>query len=155
MSDCVRLVSGGERLMLDACDGKQTIAKAQDMFSWIDSDFASWGTDVEGKPMPEASVSVHEMVEDANFAKMFTSLSGDVGSLVLTQSQIRNFVTKYRAWLRTDGWATFFLFQENDELFVASVRLDSGARLGIVVDRFGRAGVWFAVYQRRLVVPTV
>jgi hypothetical protein len=151
----LQLVNGGERLMLDACDGKQTIARAKDVFSWIDSDFENWDTDVEGEATPEALVSVYEMAEDANFARMFTSLSGDVSKLVLTQSQIRNFVMKHKNWLRTNGYATLFLFKENDELFVALVGLFPGAFLGVRVRRFGYASVWDAAYWLRLVVPTV
>ena len=155
MSSVTRLVEGGERLMLDACDGKQTIAKAINVFSWIDPDFKDWNLDVEGEATPKAPVAVREMIEDANFARMFTSVSPDVEKLVLTQSQIRNFVIKYRNWLRTDGYATFFLFKENDELFVAPVCLASGGDLRVYVRRFGRALVWLADYRPRLVVPTV
>jgi len=153
MSEVVKLISGEARLVLDACNGKKTIAQASDVFSYIDPDFKNWGTDVAGKATPETSVTVHEMVEDANFAKMFGALADDPSKLVLEQDQILNFIRKYRNWLRQDGWATFFLFQSGDEFFVAYVYRGSYGSLRVGVYRFAGVGAWSAGYRHRLVVP--
>ncbi len=153
MANLLRLISGGEQLMLDACDGKRTIAGATDIFSYIDPDLKNWGTDVEDEATPATAVAVHEMVKDGNLAEIFTSLSGDVRKLALTQDQILNFVKKHRNWLRQDGWATLFLFRAGGKLFVAYVFVDSGGGLLVYVLRFEFGLVWRAGVRRRLVVP--
>ena len=153
MSDVVRLISGGTQLVLDACNGQRTIAQASDVFSYISPDFKSWGTDVAGRATPKTPVTVHEVVEDANFAKMFGALADNYSKLVLEQHQIVNFVEKYRDWLCQDGLATFFLFQSGSELFVAFVRCYSGGHLEVYLCPLEYSRVWLADVRRRLVVP--
>ena len=153
MSNVVKLISGGTRLVLDACKGRRTIAEAKESFVYIDPNFKNWGTDVAGKATPATPVAVHDLVEDANFAKMFGALADDPGKLVLTQDQILQFVEKHRSWLRQDGWATFFLFQSGSEFFVAYVICDSDGHLGVYVGRFGVVSAWDAELRHRLVVP--
>lgn len=153
MSTVVKLISGSEELMLDPCDGQRTIAQATDVFSCIDPDFRKWGTDVAEEATPKTPVAVHEIIENAKLAKMFKSLNGDVSKLILTQDQILNFVTKYRSWLRKDGWATFFLFRAADELFVALVHILSDSKLETNLYRFEDNYVWSAIRQHRLVIP--
>ncbi|KKT26652.1 MAG: hypothetical protein UW11_C0007G0001, partial [Parcubacteria group bacterium GW2011_GWA2_43_9b] len=91
--------------------------------------------------------------KDATFSQMFGDLSSDVRRLCLTQHQIKNFVKKHRNWLRTEGYATFFLFESKGHFFVASVDVHSGGRLYVSVRLFGSAHVWDAELRRRLVVP--
>lgn len=150
----LKLISGNESLVIDSVDGKETLANAKDLFAYIDSDFKNWGADEKGSATKETPVCVYEMTKDATFAQMFGSLSSDPRKLCLTQSQIIDFVKKYRNWLRTDGYATFFLFESNNQLFVAGVGVGSGgAALGVGVSRFENSCVWSAAYRRRLVVP--
>ena len=153
MSEVVRLIFGDERLALDACSGQRTIAQATDVFSYIDSNFKNWGTDVRGEATPKTPVAVHELIEDANFAKMFGALADDPGKLVLTQDQIIQFVERHRNWLRQGGLPTFFLFRSDSEFFVASVLCCSGGRLEVYVRRFGCVRAWRAGLRLRLVVP--
>lgn len=147
----LKLLSGAETLMLDALDGKETLANAKETFpSGIDGDFKNWGTNKAGIATKETAVDVHEMVKDATFARMFGSLGTDLDKLCLTQAQIKNFCKKHPNWLHKDGYATFFLFKVDEQFFVAGV--GSG---GLYVDvyRFGHGLVWVVGRSHRLVVP--
>jgi hypothetical protein len=148
----LKLISGGESLVLDAVDGKDVLADANDMFAYIDSDFKNWKADELGQPTGETPVEVYEMAKDATFPQMFGSLVTDVRRLCLTQAQIKGFVKKYRNWLRTDGYATFFLFESRGEVFVARVSVHSDG-LHVRVRRFVYSYVWYAGYRHRVVVP--
>ena len=155
-SQFLKLISGAVSLTVDAVDGTEILADAKDMFlAGIDSDFINWGADEPGRPTAETSVDVYEMQQekDATFSQMFGDLSSDVRRLCLTQHQIKNFVKKHRNWLRTEGYATFFLFESKGHFFVASVDVHSGGRLYVSVRLFGSAHVWDAELRRRLVVP--
>ncbi|MFA5777207.1 MAG: hypothetical protein WC906_02105 [Parcubacteria group bacterium] len=149
----LKLISGGESLILDAVDGAETLAEAEDVFAYIDSDFKKYRADEKGPATDETPVEVYEMAKDATFAQMFGSLNYDVGRLCLTQHQIKNFVRKYRGWLRKDGYPTFFLFKSNNQFFVACVFFGSGGVLEVDVGRFGSDDVWYAGSRRRVVVP--
>ena len=148
------LISGGVSLTVDAVDGTEILADAKDVFSGgIDSDFINWEADEPDRSTVETPVDVYEMTQDATFSQMFGDLSSDVRRLCLTQHQIKNFVKKHRSWLRTEGYATFFLFESKGHFFVAVVRFDSRGRLGVRVFRFGGSSVWRAGNRHRLVVP--
>ncbi|MBI3255839.1 MAG: hypothetical protein HYZ63_02610 [Candidatus Andersenbacteria bacterium] len=150
----LRLISGEERLMLDPTDGKETIPNAKAVFpAHIDSDFRNWEADETSEPTGETRVAVYEMVQDAKFEAMFTSLSAEKETLCLTHSQIIGFVKKYRNWLRTDGYATFFLFRSHGKFFVAYVCFDDCGPLEVGVFRFEYDRVWSGDYRHRVVVP--
>lgn len=149
----LKLISGTERLLVDACDGKETIAKAREVFpSGIDGDFINWGTNKAGIVTKEAEVQVHELTQNATFSQIFGSLGTDLDKLCLTQSQIKNFCKKHCNWLRKDDNATFFLFKVEDQFFVASVHVDSGG-LYVTLRRFGRDRIWNAESSSHVVVP--
>ncbi len=148
-----RLLSKGESIIIDACEGKENLADAKDVFkSGIDSDFKNWNTNKPSKNTEETAVQVHEIVKDSTFVQMFGSLGTDLDKLCLTQSQIKNFCKKHSNWLRTDGYATFFLFKVDDLFFFASVDVYSDG-LYVSVVRFGFDDVWDADRARRIVVP--
>lgn len=149
----LQLLSGAETLMLDALDGKETLATAKEVFpSGIDGDFKNWGTNKAGIATKEKAVDVHELVKDGTFAQMFGSLGTDLDKLCLTQSQIKNFCKKHQSWLRKDGYATFFLFKVEDQFFVAGVNVLSDG-LSVRVYRFEDGHVWRAECSPRVVVP--
>ncbi len=155
----LKLISSEESLVLDESDGIETLAKMleyqsqnKDFFTFIDSDFKNWGADEKGCATPEVSVAIYVMAKDATFSQMFGSLSPDVLKFCLTQAQIINFVKKYRNWLRTDGYATFFLFESNSHFFVADVRVYSDGELRVRVYRFEDSRVWNAGHRPRVVV---
>lgn len=147
----LRLISEGESLTLDATDGAEVLAEANNVFAYIDPDFK----DVvdEGPATKEVAVAVYEMREDATFSQMFGSLSENLQKLCFTQAQIKSFAQKHRQWLRSDGYATFFLFKSQNHFFVADVFVGSAGGLGVALRRFGNSGVWRAGHRRRVVVP--
>ncbi len=154
IAGCLKLISGAETLELEPTDGKQTITKAKDVFTWgIDSDFQNWGCNVKADPTTAQNVHVHEMVKDGTFAKIFGGLSENLNELCLTQAQIIQFVQKHKKWLRTEGYATFFLFKIGEEFFVAYVIVYDDGTLDAYVSRFSDDRVWDAGYRHRVVVP--
>ncbi|MFA6160038.1 MAG: hypothetical protein WC678_03040 [Parcubacteria group bacterium] len=150
----LNLISAGHLLVIDACDGVEVIAGSDDMFeAGIDSDFKDYKADELGQATGETPVEVYEMTKDGTFTQLFGSLSGDISKLCLTQAQIKGFVRKYKSWLRTDGYGTFFLFKSHGHFFVARVGVNSDGRLGVGVLRFEDDYVWDAEYRHRIVVP--
>ena len=153
-SEYLKLISGGESLLLDECDGSEIISSSKDMFeAGIDSDFVSWGANQKGRATGKTPVDVHEMTKNATFSQLFGSLAFDVRKCCFTQHQIKNFIRKYRNWLREDGYATFFLFESNGNFFVAFVSVNSRGKLFVCVYGLGIGRVWCAEYRRRFVVP--
>lgn len=147
------LLSGAETLMLDALDGKETLATAKEVFtSGIDGDLKKWGTNKPDIATKETAVDVHQLVKNATFAQMFGSLGTDLDKLCLTQSQIKNFCKKHSNWLRKDGYATFFLFKIKNQFFVADVDVDPDG-LYVYVHRFESDSVWSAESSHRIVAP--
>ena len=143
ISSILSLLSISETLVLESLDGKATIANTKNTFkSYLDLDFKNWHLDNKGRATKETTIQIYEMGhDDANFSQTFNSLSNDLDSLCLTQNQIIRFCEKYPSHLRQDGYATFFLFKENNEYFVARVRVYSGG-LFVGVGRFADDGVW-------------
>lgn len=142
-----------EPLVLDPADGVEIIADTRGVFSYVDSDLRNWKADEPGQATGKTPVRVYEMVRDATFQQMFASLSSDAQKLCLTQSQIIGFVKKHRQWLRTDGYATFFLFKSYNQHFVASVHFRSDVGLSVSVVRFEHPCVWNGKDRYRVVVP--
>lgn len=152
-SDFLRLLSGTGDIIIAPCDGTQTLAQAKDVFkSGIDPDFKNWKLDKQGLSTEETAVQVYELAKDATFAKMFGSFGTDLDKLCLTQHQIKAFCENYSRFLRTDGYATFFLFKAEDQFFVARVGVRSDG-LCVLALRFEYDREWPADSQHRVVVP--
>jgi hypothetical protein len=141
-----------DNLIIPKTSGKKTISQKTKLFSWIDPDFGNYGADEKGKPKPKTKCAIYELVENATFHEMFEEL-GDPENLCLTQEQIIEFVKKHKEELNQDGWANFFLFESNGQLFVADVCVDSGGELEVRVDRFEYSSVWHGDCPHRVVVP--
>ena len=149
----LQVISGGEKLMIEALDGKAYISDAKKVFkSYIDGDFKNWGLNQSGPATAETLVDVSEMVKDATFVQIFTGITPDLDKLVLTQAQIIRFCEKHPTWLRQEGYATFFLTKVNGEYFVVRVYVSSDG-LRVLVRRLGLDLVWLAEYRRRVVSP--
>lgn len=150
---CLKLISGAETIELESTNGKRTIAKAKEVFTWgIDDDFKNCGCDVKAVPTKAANVHVYEMIKDGTFAQIFGGLSNNLDDLCLTQDQIIQFCEKHKKWLHADGYATFFLFKANGEFFVARVDVGPDGTLYAYLLRFSRDRVWLADYRHRVVV---
>lgn len=148
-----RLLSKNESIIIEKCDGTETLAQAEKVFkSGIDPDFKNWKLDTASKATEETAVQVHEIFKDSTFTQMFGSLVADLDKLCLTQHQIKSFCKNHPDWLRKDGYGIFFLFKVGGNFFVARVDVDSD---GLDVSIFGLeyVDVWGAGYLRRLVVP--
>jgi len=152
-SAILSLLSAGEKLMLEANDGKSKIYGNGKIFkSYIDDDFKNWGLNKNSQTTAETLVDVYEIIKDAKFAEIFTSLNCDLNKLVMTQAQIVRFCEKHPTWLRQDGNATLFLIKENDEYFVVLVFVYAGG-LYVRVYRFDFDRVWHAACRLRVVFP--
>lgn len=144
---------GGRRIKIDATDGTETLAKAGDVFTgYLDRDFVNWGLDISSEATPETEVAVYEQVVDGTFAEVFGSL-GELDRLCLTQSQIKKFVAMFYDKLRTEGYATFFVFKKDGEFFVAFVHFYDDGRLNVGVHEFSLGHVWLAKCRDRFVAP--
>jgi hypothetical protein len=153
MNKRLRLISGREQLILRPTDGEDTLARATDVFSYIDSNFKNWACDVEGQATEETPMQVYEMVENSTLHKMFGGFEVEADRLSLTQAQTKQFVKQYPDWLKKGGNGTFFLFKVGSEFFVAAVYLFSDGRLGVRVRRLSLDRIFLAKKRHRLVVP--
>lgn len=118
----------------------------------IDVDFRKWKADERGKSTSKAKAAVYELTKNGTFKQIFGSISSDAGKLRLTQAQIKGFVIKHRRWLRTYGYAIFFLFKSNNDFFVANVSVGSGGSLFVGVRRFDDGSGWDADLRHRVVI---
>jgi len=146
-----------ENLILEALDGKRTIANAKIFKSYPGSNYAgsnfdNWRLNSRGKETKETPIQLYELVKDAYYSQMFNYLSNDLNILCLTQDQIIRFCEKYPHYLTQEGNATLFLFKENKEYLIAGVIAGSDG-LSPIANRFGNAHIYYAANHHRLVVP--
>jgi hypothetical protein len=149
----LKLISGDELLILDAVDGSENIADAEDIFDYIDPNFRICFADEKGERTEETVVRVYEVTKRSKFPQIFGKLNSNLEKFCFTQHQIKNFVKKYRKWFQKDGYAMFFLFKSHGYFFVASVRSHSDDELNVVFRRFEYDFVWGADGRRRVVIP--
>jgi hypothetical protein len=139
-------------IKIPALTPKDTITDSE-LFGWVDSDFKNYGINDHDFKTQRTTFAVLEMDTDGTFENMFSSISYDLDSMVITPSQILHFVEKHKDMLRTGGWATFFLLKVGRDFFVARVGFDEVGRLRVNVFRFSYDYVWGAEYRYRFVVP--
>lgn len=135
-------------LKIKATTGTETISGSK-LFSYIDSDFKNFEMDKKAKPTKAIKVDVMEIDKNGMFKDYFT----DPEEQAMTQGQILEFIKEHKDYLRQDGYATFFLFKNGSDFFVARVDLRDGGRLLVYVGPFSRDDVWDGEYRHRLVVP--
>jgi hypothetical protein len=152
MNQRLRPISASKPLVLNPTDGQETLARAADIFRYIDSNFERWNCNMVGAPTNETAVQVYEMVRDGTFQEMFGSFGVAVDRLALTQAQIKQFAKRYPDWLKKGGNGSFFLFEIGNELFVAAVYFFSDGRLGVRVRRLTLERIFRAQKCHRLVV---
>jgi hypothetical protein len=110
MNERLTLISRDERLTIDPTGGQETLARAADVFRYIDSNFENWQCNVAGPPTEESLVDVYQMARDSTLQQMFGGFGVPLDRLTLTQAQIKQFVKRYPGWLKKGGNGTFFLF---------------------------------------------
>jgi hypothetical protein len=149
----LKAISGNSPLVIESSNGRETVAQATDIFSYIDSNFKHWGCDAPGPPTGRMPVSVYELAQDGAFAELFGDFGVEPVCLSLTQAQIKQFVKHHPRWLKPGGNGTFFLFKSCTEFFVAAVFLFSDERIGVRLRRFSLERIFRAIKRHRLVVP--
>ncbi len=151
----LKLISGSQTLTLDAVDGSLVIYKSSSVFNYIDRNTTGEMDGMKGASTSQKDVYVYELLKSATTFQMFSSLAEDLNPLCLTQHQILNFISKYRHWLSAEHGETFFLFESNKILFVASVkRVDE--RLLVAVRALDNGFLYSKEkykYEYRLVTP--
>jgi hypothetical protein len=164
-NEFLKLISSDKALELDAVDGAETLAEANDVFkAGIDSDFKNLGLNKRSSKTGKTLVEVYEMIKGGTFLQIFSSLFGtspvrqhvhDLRKLCFTQAQIKNFVVKHRNQLRREGYGTFFLFEDGDSgnFFVAYVSFHSDDELKVYVIRLENGTFWRVGHRHRVVVP--
>jgi len=149
-NEYLNLVS--DAITIPKTTGENYIAKADDTFqSYIDSDFKNWKLDKVSEARPETKLGVYELVKNGIYNDIFTSMSGYLDALCLTQHQIIEFCKAHEDLLSKDC-ATMFLFKENDKFFVANVYLISDG-LYVRVYELANDYVWRAEHRFRVVLP--
>ncbi|MFA6422135.1 MAG: hypothetical protein WCV92_01950 [Candidatus Buchananbacteria bacterium] len=151
----LHLVSGGERLIIDAINSKETM-QAGGFFSF--RKISTYFLYHVSPPTTPREAAVYGIKDGGTFSKMFGSLAlcGDVFDLCLTPGQIANFVTKYPDWLAHGGASTFFLTEQDGQLLVVDVAFveptshtpDMGDPMS-----YRDTTIWPGGHDRRLVVP--
>lgn len=144
------LLSEGKSLFIDACDGGFVLAQTNT--SRPEIDIVEVPFDKRRIKTEKTSVEVYEITSDADFKKMFTSVSPRLGILHFTQDQIIKFLEKYPDWLCSSG-ANLFLFEAFDKFFVAVVRIMEEDGVSVVFREFGYDDVWAAHCKHRLIAP--
>jgi hypothetical protein len=149
----LKLISGEERIIIDACEGTRTMNTMGKLFPGnIEDDFSNYGLNKPQSATDATSVRVYEITRDGVLAQFFTSFNVGLKSLVFTRDQIITFCEKNSNWLHPSGNATLFLTEENDEFFFVRVWCGVSSRR-VNVGRLGRDSVYGASVTYRLVVP--
>jgi hypothetical protein len=150
----LKLISGRKSIIIEACDGAQTIADAKDVFPlFIDPDFTRWGLDNPSTPTEQTPIKVYELVKDAKLIEMLDSLETDLDKLCLTQHQIKTFCKKHSNWLNSNGKENFFLFKENEKFFVARVVCSLDGLMSVHVSNIKENYIFSDEYKYRFVLP--
>ncbi len=152
-NEYLKLISLTEDIVIDPCDGSELLSDATDTFVYIDSDFKNYDANEKGGATETIKVGVYELIKNSRFADFFNSVSVSLDKLCFTQNQIKRFVKKHRNWLRTNGYATFFLFKSGGKFFVAGVYFNADVRLRVHVFRLEDDHVWHAECRHCVVLP--
>ncbi|MDB4984807.1 MAG: hypothetical protein JWM20_986 [Patescibacteria group bacterium] len=125
-NEFLKLISGEQEIIIDACDGTRSIADSEEIFTrFLDPSFKDAFFDKTGKETKEISLEISEITKMSTLQKIFHSLEIDPENLRLTQHQIINFCEKYPDKFLINGKPTLFLFKMGSSVCVASIARDS------------------------------
>lgn len=138
-----QLISGKERLIIEALDGQAYIWEAKNTFqAGIDPDFKSWGLNRPGLPTQQTLVDIREAINDGTLLELFTDIISDLDKIVMTQAQIIHFCEKYPDWLFKGNCPTFFLMNANSNYFVVCVNRSTSGNLNVTIHRAEIGHIW-------------
>ena len=126
-TDCLRLISGGHTLVLGPTDGKEIIFETKHLWTYSCSSSEIYESILRNEirvmapATPKMNVAVYERFKSGDPKFIFNSLENDLRKLCLTQAQIIQFTRRYRDWLVVNNIPTLFLFNINDEFFMADI----------------------------------
>ncbi|MDB4984805.1 MAG: hypothetical protein JWM20_984 [Patescibacteria group bacterium] len=148
------LISLDKEIVIDACDGSQTLADATTLFVATDSVVKKCRFN-KIRPTGPTSVDIYKIPEKGSLAgaSIIDYFENDLDKLCLTQNQIRSFCEKSAAkWIKGDKFEFFFLFKIGGRIHAAHVATyTSGLRVFAYSMDFVIA--WFDRGNRGLVVP--
>jgi len=149
----LKLIPGGEKLIIEALGGKAYISNAKEIFkSYIDEDFKNWGLDQPEPATPETLLNISEMISDGTFVQIFTGITNNLDKIIMTQAQIIRFYEKYLSWFSQEDNAAFCLTKVGREYFVVGALYYSDG-LGVDVYRLDYDHVFYSKYRHRVVSP--
>lgn len=141
---------------IDPCDGTRTIANAKDIFKegiFLNDNFLS-----SKSPKTESvKVNFYQPIKNTDYRTMFSSFCRDANKpkeIVFTQNQVLDFCEKYllNYPYLIKGSSVSMPFKDNDEYFVAFVRVFSGLLFLHVYD-FKFDFLWSGDSRHKVVVP--
>lgn len=153
---CLKLISADRNIVIDTTKSTETLADAQDMFSYIDPILKDLENGTKEVVTPEVAVEIYEQIKDADYRTIFGSISQNTDRLVLTTSQIKSFVINHTKdyILKAEEWTCFrFLFKSGGEFFVADIRILLNGERNIRITRFTDGSIRHSKYHHRIVVP--
>ena len=138
-------------ISLDETDGSEII-NGSPVFDFISSTFKYWGLDFFSNPTKKMNVCVYQIIRDGTFKDFFSELSNILNDLVLTQSQIIQFVRKNKIWLAPIGY-TFFTLKSREDFFLADVKLYHANELRVLANQFSYDKALCVKDRHWIVVP--
>lgn len=120
-ANILRLISHGQTVVVEACNGSETIADSQGVFSTIDKSFRNLKINKSEPASKKTNLQVYELIKDASFDEVFYALGKDFDELCLTQHQIKKFCGFNDEWILFDGTITTFFFKAAELYFAAYV----------------------------------
>lgn len=152
----LNLIFAGKGVVIGATKGTETLASADDVFSYIDPGFKDEGFDENETSTEEVEVEVYEQIEDASYPDIFGSINQDLNRLCLKTPQIKSFIVNHaNDYMRdSDEWTYFrFLFKAKEEFFVADARVNVNGERGLRLSPLLRDNVRHAIHRHRIIVP--
>jgi hypothetical protein len=149
----LKLISGGEEIIISETDGEDIITYAKNTFpGFSDPDFANC-RDTKDQPTKEIKVRVFEQIRDGTPAQIFGGFGENLDRLCLTRGQIIRFVEDNSKWFgMRDCFTTSFLFKKNGKHSVARV-YNGGGMLKVFADSLSGDRFCVAKDHYRFVVP--
>jgi len=149
-----RLLDDAREIIIDSCDGNETIAGAKEFFtSGIDDEFKKYEVNEINLATEQTEVHVLVVTKRVSFYKILPSLCLDFDKLCLTHGQIINFCKRFKRYL-SKGKGTLFVYKVKKKFFIARVCLEyDGSPFVFEMSFDDYDNTWNAEDGIRIVVP--